>query len=79
MSDNCPGCVAHRATLSEDERARIPLREAAHDYHYATDVLFDLVRKHGWGHPLVVEAETKMNAADERLAQAAREYAKGTS
>lgn len=79
MSDSCPGCADHRAKLTPDDRARIPLRESAHAYSRTAAKLFELVREHGWGHPLVEEWDRKLNAADDAMANAARIYAAGVT
>lgn len=75
MNERCPGCSAHHAKLSDEERARLPLRDAAHKWRESTEALFDVVRAHGWGHPLVEAADAAVNAADEVMVQAAIAYA----
>lgn len=72
----CFGCDARRAALTPEDRARIPLRQAANRWGAARDRLFDLVQAHGWHDPRVKEQDAILDAADDAFAAAARVFAK---
>lgn len=70
----CPGCDATLASLRTGERARIPLRRAAHAYAEACDRHTEVVRIHG--HAGARDMELMVEQADEEMAAAALAYAK---
>jgi hypothetical protein len=73
--DNCPGCTERIKQLTPEDRARIPLRKAVHVWKEATELLFDLVKSHGWEDERVKKQEKTMDDADDALALAARNFA----
>jgi hypothetical protein len=73
----CPGCDATLASLRPGERARLPLRRAAHAYAEACDRHLEVVRVHG--HAGARDMELMVEQADEEMATAALAYAKTRS
>ncbi len=74
----CSGCEERLAGFPPEERARIPLRHAAHEFTAACRALTALVVQHGWSDPRIAAQQALVDAADEALAVAAKVYATGT-
>lgn len=75
----CPTCNERVAQLTPDDRARIPLRQAANAFYEAGDRVFEHVREHGRDTPAARERDAELQArqdrCDDELAKAAIVYA----
>jgi hypothetical protein len=72
----CEHCDETISSLSQEERARISLRVAAHAYKETMANLFEEIGAQGWDSPKIGKLEEAVIHADDALAAAAVAYSR---